>query len=367
MGLLAGNDRGYYGGNQIFEGDGTTTVFTLNQMSLPLSTTTASFYVYLDNILQPESLYTYANSAITFSAAPADGVEIVVTLKDKKYGDYRYTSLKDIVNNFVVSYIGDGKIINRAKRSDVLFHVKRAIQEFSYDITKVEKIQEVEVGPTLSVPMPRDYVNYSSISYVDDYGIEHSIPRGRITSKPSEAIAQDDYFNYQYDNEDNLITTSNVTDDRFKGLDLQDISGSYSNQDYYHSDDNLGDSLFQNGTRYGLDPELTNQNGFFIIDENRGTINFTSNFVGVLITIKYISDGLGTDDEMKVHKLAEEAIYKYVAHAILSSMAQVPEYVVNRFKRERRAAMRNAKLRLYDLKLPELTQVMRGKSKHIKH
>jgi len=48
-------------------------------------------------------------------------------------------------------------------------------------------------------------------------------------------------------------------------------------------------------------------------------------------------------------------------------MSQVPEYIVNRFKKERRAAMRNAKLRMYDLKLPELTQVMRGKSKQIKH
>lgn len=367
MGLLTGNDRGYYGGNQIFEGDGTTSVFTLNQMSLPLSASTSSFYVYLNDILQPESSYSYANSQITFVAAPANGVEIVITLKDKKYGDYRYTSLKDIVNNFMVGYIGDGKIINRAKRSDVLFHVKRAIQEFAYDITKVEKIQEVEVGPTLSIPMPRDYVNYTSISYVDNYGIEHTIPRGRITSKPSEAIAQDDFFNYQYDNDDNLITTSPVTDDRFKELDTQDIAGSYNTRDYYHSDDNLGDSLFQNGHRYGIDPELTNQNGFFIIDEGKGTINFTSNFVGILITIKYISDSLGTDDEMKVHKLAEDAIYKYVAHAILSSMAQVPEYIVNRFKRERRASMRNAKLRLYDLKLPEMTQVMRGKSKQIKH
>jgi len=367
MGLLTGTDRSYYGGNQIFEGDGTTVVFSLDQMSIPAGATVSSFYVYLDNVLQSESSYTYSNSEITFSTAPLLGVEVLIVLKNKKYGDYRYTSLKDIVNNFVVNYIGDGKIINRAKRTDVLFHVKRAIQEFSYDITKVEKIQEVEVGPTLSIPMPRDYVNYASISYVDDYGIEHSIPRGRITSKPSEAIAQDDYFNYNYDSEDNLVTTSPVTDDRFKDLDIQDISGSYSNQDYYHSDDNLGDSLFQNGNRYGLDPENTNQNGFFIIDENKGTINFTSNFVGVLITIKYISDGLGTDEEMKVHKLAEEAIYKYVAHAILSSMAQVPEYIVNRFKKERRAAMRNAKLRLYDLKLPELTQVMRGKSKHIKH
>ena len=105
----------------------------------------------------------------------------------------------------------------------------------------------------------------------------------------------------------------------------------------------------------------------FIIDEANGKINFSSNLVNTVITLKYISDSLGTDDEMRVHKFAEEAIYKHVAHAILSSMANVPEYIVNRFKRERRGAMRQAKLRLYDLKMSEMTNVMRGKSKHIKH
>ena len=45
----------------------------------------------------------------------------------------------------------------------------------------------------------------------------------------------------------------------------------------------------------------------------------------------------------------------------------IPEFQIMRAKRDRRAAMRNAKLRLSSLKLGELTQVMRGKSKHIKH
>ena len=365
MGLITDNAFNYYAGSQNFIGDASTVNFTVNLSPQP--TTGSQFYVYINDVLQSESLYTYSNPTLTFSTAPAEDDQIVVTLKDKKYGDYRYISLADIVTNFMVSYVGDGKIINRTKRRDVLFHVKRAIQEFSYDISRVEKIQEVEVGPSLSIPMPQDYVNYVSISYIDEYGIEHMIPKGRISSKPSEAILQDDEFNYQYDDQDNLAVTSPLTDERFKSLDYGEFSGSYSNEDYYYNVEYNADKLVNSGARYGGDAELMNQNGFFIIDENKGTINFTSNLANALITIKYISDGLGTDDEMKIHKFAEEAIYKSVAHAILSTMAQVPEYIVARFKRDRRAAMRNAKLRLYDLKLPELTQVMRGKSKHIKH
>ena len=83
--------------------------------------------------------------------------------------------------------------------------------------------------------------------------------------------------------------------------------------------------------------------------------------------LKYISDSLGTDAEMQVHKLAEEAMYKWIAHAILASKSNVQEYLVNRFKKERFAEVRKAKLRLSNLKIEELTQIMRGKSKFIKH
>ena len=70
---------------------------------------------------------------------------------------------------------------------------------------------------------------------------------------------------------------------------------------------------------------------------------------------------------MQVHKFAEEAMYKHIAHAILATRANTPEYIVQRLKKERFAAVRTAKLRLSSLKLEELTQILRGKSKQIKH
>jgi len=85
------------------------------------------------------------------------------------------------------------------------------------------------------------------------------------------------------------------------------------------------------------------------------------------VILDYISDSLGTDGEMQVHKFAEEAMYKWISHAILSGRANIPEYQVLRLKKERFAAIRTAKLRLSNLKLEELTQILRGKSKQIKH
>ena len=70
---------------------------------------------------------------------------------------------------------------------------------------------------------------------------------------------------------------------------------------------------------------------------------------------------------MKVHKLAEDAMYKYILCEMMSSRANVPEYAIQRYKKDKRAAIRNAKLRLSNIKLEEITQVLRGKSKHTKH
>jgi len=51
----------------------------------------------------------------------------------------------------------------------------------------------------------------------------------------------------------------------------------------------------------------------------------------------------------------------------LSTSANVQEYVVRRFKQERSAKLRNAKIRLSNLKLDQMIQTMRGKSKWLKY
>ena len=122
-----------------------------------------------------------------------------------------------------------------------------------------------------------------------------------------------------------------------------------------------------NGERYGLDPQHAQANGSFYIDQVSGKIHFSSNVSGKTIILDYISDSLGSGAEMQVHKFAEEAMYKWISHAVLASKANTPEYLVARYKKERFAAIRTAKLRLSNIKLEEITQILRGKSKQIKH
>ena len=278
---------------------------------------------------------------------------------DENYGSYQFTSIKDIINNFIISYVGEDKIISKIRRTDVAFHAQRGIQEFSFDILPSVKSQEIEVGPALNFILPKDYVNYVKMVWVDGNGIERIIYPAIKTSNPLPLL-QDDNYEYLFDEQNGEIITADesVTRQRFQTRRSETQEGV-----------GVGELLGLNhfGRRYGLDPQHAQTNGTFYIDPISNIVYFDSNMAGRIVTLKYISDGLGTDEEMVVHKFAEEALYKYIAYAILSTRANTQEYMVARFKREMVAAKRNAKLRLSNIKIEEITQIMRGKSKQIKH
>jgi len=157
-----------------------------------------------------------------------------------------------------------------------------------------------------------------------------------------------------------VITKDSSTWEKYQSNDISENTN--TNNDY---DTDIYD--LNRGQRYGLDPSKSQANGSFYIDNLQGFINFSSNISGKTVILDYISDGLGTDEEMQVHKFAEEAMYKSIMYAIISTRANVPEYVIRRYKQAKFAATRQAKLRLSNLKLGELTQILRGKSKWIKH
>ena len=278
---------------------------------------------------------------------------------DENYGSYQFTSIKDIINNFIISYVGEDKIISKIRRTDVAFHAQRGIQEFSFDILPSVKSQEIEVGPALNFILPKDYVNYVKMVWVDGNGIERIIYPAIKTSNPLPLL-QDNNYEYLFDEQNGEIITADesVTRQRFQTRRSETQEGV-----------GVGELLGLNhfGRRYGLDPQHAQTNGTFYIDPISNIVYFDSNMAGRIVTLKYISDGLGTDEEMVVHKFAEEALYKYIAYAILSTRANTQEYMVARFKREMVAAKRNAKLRLSNIKIEEMAQIMRGKSKQIKH
>ena len=438
------------------------------------------------------------------------------------FGNYQFVSLNDIINQFILVYTGEDKIISKVSRVDVAFHAQRALAELSFDTFKSFKSQEITVPAALTMSLPQDYVNYTSLSSIDSSGIKRVLYPTSKTSNPTNpyqdtdgdfrlkikgtiqggsdiyldgvhknikngmvvdglknlntgaamsgaglrvwymtnvsdtytnvylwdgttvidpindlGFAADDEIEFYFENTDGSlvpqeessrriddctitlgeykIATPAATDtDNIKigmivsgygissGTSVTGIVGttiyidnaltdtvSATNQVFFvaatsisdtwssyksitpsenNNDDYEDDTYWPlDGERYGLDPQHAQVNGSFYIDDATGKIHFSSNISGKTVVLDYISDSLGTDDEMQVHKFAEEAMYKCIMHAVMSTRINVPEYIVNRYKKERFAAIRQTKHRLSNIKLEELTQTLRGKSKQIKH
>tara|TARA_R110001599_G_scaffold21575_1_gene80776 strand:+ start:634 stop:2208 length:1575 start_codon:yes stop_codon:yes gene_type:complete len=506
-------------------------------------------------------------------------------------GGYQFTSLEDIINYFMVVYVGEGKTVSKINRTDVAFHAQRAMQELSFDTFKSVKSQEITLPPSNTMMLPHDYVNYTKISWSDGAGIKHPLYPTSNTSNPFKVLQNTDgsydftadtgafVFNADFSDSsllhtnagndfsewiaswnannpsiddtsitdekltftlgsrslsgtiqsraysvvqkvdvtgmdkislsatglsaaassgvkgvgvlrvgfttrnplgtdfspgseewnfkqcymeatvgpgggwgqttgnpnplsrnhttelfnvyatdgttrayvefsDGLATESTETLEEINVIDLTEIylvvtsyvssytqvwtvgnqnqsvntvdnieiiydgeveklqsggeSTTWSSYKSHTPSDNVdkyddGTYDLVRGERYGIEPQHAQVNGSYYIDNLRGLINFSSNVSGKTVILDYISDSLGTDGEMQVHKFAEEAMYKWIMYAVLSTRANTPEYIVRRYQKEKFAATRTAKLRLSNIKLEELTQILRGKSKWIKH
>ena len=182
-------------------------------------------------------------------------------------------------------------------------------------------------------------IQYVFENIVDDVSVKNVVPPSTLANA-------------------NIKTKDSDTWEKYKGKD-QNV-----NTNYYNDDLNL---KLNEGRRYGLSPEHFQNNGSFYIDNLKGYINFSSNFSGKNVILDYISDSLGTDGEMQVHKFAEDALYKSILCDIMSTRLNVPEYAIRRYKKDKSSSRRTAKLRLSSIKLQEITQILRGKSKQIKH
>ena len=402
MGLITENNQQYYAGSQKFlsaagAGQAFTTTFDTNLVfgsndplqvnyalnNFKLYTAAAGVLTYTEYILP----FTVANNTVTVAASLPINTSVVVQLKslgggnygnrdafgeavEDNYDSYSYIKLNEIINNFQVAYVGTGKLIPSCERTDIIFHAKRGLQEFSYDTLKSIKSQELSIPPSLSVVIPQDYVNYVKASWIDPLGVKRPIyPANNLTINPGAMPLQDSEGVPTQDNFGENLEGTSITEARWALADDNIINGNLNSNLINNQFDSLRREEFGMGygQRYGMDPQYAQTNGWFTINHREGKMSFSSDLAGALIVLEYISDGLAYDLDTKVPKMAEEAMYAHISHAIIASRINQPEYVVRRLKQEKSAKLRNAKIRLSNIKLDEIVQVMRGQSKWIKH
>ena len=376
MGLLTETNQQYYAGQQVFTATGVASPnekFTWTGDTVLLNTvagvSNTNYSIFVNGVVAAS---TAVENVVTLSGVPTVGGETVTiqltnAAMEANYGSYEYISMADVINNFLVAYVGSDKLIPHVKRTDVMFHAKRGLQEFSYDTLRSIKSQELTIPDSLSVIIPQDYVNYVQLSWIDDFGVKHIIYPTTLTGNPYEIPVLNANGVPKQNSLGENEQGPSVIEERWDTANDKLISGNID-LDFYDANI-LGWNWekFAFGQRYGLDPETSNKNGWFTINDREGKFSFSSNLKNRLILFEYISDGLSVDYDMRIPKMAEEAIYMHIAYSILAGRRNIPEYIVRRYKIDRRAALRNAKIRLSNIKLDEFVQIMRGKSKWIKH
>lgn len=288
----------------------------------------------------------------------------------KGLGYYSRTSLEDVINNFIVAYIGEDKALAKVPRYEVDFWAQRGMQEFSYDILHSEKSVEIELGSTLQFPLPQDYVNYVKVSHIGEDGKKNVLLPVRTVGNPT-AILQDSDHDFLYDgNGEVQVAAKSTAITRFQDPN-NPANRSQSAQDYYNNNYN-DDNFSYFNKRYGSNPEDMTGAGTFFIDTVKGIIFFDGTFSGRpdnLVVLDYISDGIADNGDLSkvyVPKLAEDALYAYILYN-LSKLRPSSAQLAPLYKKEAGSKMRNAKIRLSNYKSEEMAQVLRGKAKWIKH
>ena len=282
-------------------------------------------------------------------------------------GYYSRTNLNDIINNFMIAYVGYCKVLTKVPRYEVAFWAQRSVQEFSYDVLHSEKSIEIELSPIKSISLPSDYVNYVRIEYTDANGVMKPILPSRTTTA-NKSVAQDQDYKYIYDQEGNIVFKEiSETIEKYQSAErLMDVQ---QTQDYYNGYFDTDDYLYY-GRRYGSTPEYQNINGTFVLDTEAGKVYFDAAFKeGTFITFTYISDGLGDNgnfDNVYVPKLAEDAVYASMLYN-LAKLRGSAAGAAGLYKKEASSKMRNAKIRLSNMKSTEMAQILRNKAKWIKH
>lgn len=269
-----------------------------------------------------------------------------------QFGEYQYSTLEEIVNNFMFEQ-DDDSYVAHADRNRVALFGKKGVRELYYDVVNEIISIELDLDPSLIIALPHDYIKYVRISWVDQRGKKHPLAYDRSFNL-AQAYLQDDNYDFLYD----------VNGDILKGSHVQNTVA--SNPIIVDEDAELLATYAERG--FNVDRSKIFKNGSFIIDKTQGVIQFSSVVTGKTIVLDYLSDGLfqRLDSEIKIHKFAEEALYAYVYFNLIKRKRSVPEREKRRAEQDWFNQRRLAKKRISPITYDNVRQILKGGSKWIK-
>jgi len=162
-----------------------------------------------------------------------------------------YTTIEEIVNDFQLM-IDDTSYDKEANIYQLRLLALQGLRELTFDVEQKVKTDTMLVDSSLQCTLPADYVKLNRVGYKGDNGDFHS-----LGSNPNLSL--------------DASVASQVGDSSYD-----------ENNPYYHTD--IGKKFGVGGGKNVL--------GYYRVNRQDGTINFSSDVAGKTVFLEYISDGI---------------------------------------------------------------------------
>lgn len=256
-------------------------------------------------------------------------------------GQGMYISLKEIVEAYMDKLTPNDHTYDIDKRI-VVKQARRAIRDLNFSAVRDYETIELSLSPSLQVMLPPDFVDYYKISWIDEFGTTYPIVQNARLNV-SDAISQDNEYNYQYDGAGKLLIVSGTSPT--------------ADQEFPKS-----------ASGFNTDRSMIFENGYFKIDKKNGVIKFSSDAKEKTILLEYVTDGLSgkADSDIKILKLATDAVDEFIYFNLIARDVQV----IATEKRRARISLNIAKRKLMSMINPvreeDIYQLLRAASRWVK-
>ncbi len=268
------------------------------------------------------------------------------------WGNYQYSSLNEIINNYMVGRDEDDYTSKNA-RYQILYQAKRGVRELYYDVVKEVRAIEQDLSDKLSITLPPDFVNYVRISWVDSNGQLHPMAVDGNHSI-AEVYLQDHSYELLFNDEGCVLKDNNGSGGRLLNTILNSDEDNTTNNTCY--------SFCNDYFQPNKDFSRVYSNGSFRINKSSGIIEFSSDAQSKSIVLEYISDGLfegcegQPEAEIKIHKFAEKALIDFIYYELVKNRRSVPANEKARARKEYYNSRRISKRRINAINYTDLMQ-----------
>lgn len=257
---------------------------------------------------------------------------------EANWGNYQFITLKAFVDEVLVETTDPDSYLNNTPRSKIVTQAKIGIRNINREVKKTVLAVEMTVGPDMYLPLPQDYVDWVRVSVVTVDGKLKPL-NVNVNINRAEAYLQDHLGEILFDDQGQILQSTGTN---YLGRPYK----KYAFTDYFR------------GKNFEINTSVLARWGEFVIDEQRGTIAFSSNLEGEQIVLEYISDGLQMyslkEEQIIIHKDVVEALADWVYCECISKRRHVPANEKERARKRYKSTLHKCKIDSADFDMNQI-------------